>query len=202
MNHQGQRIAVASLMLISLLSGHALTAQESPSPQTMEKSNQARIYTSYNLWYEKPDRMYCVNYARGARIPAGTEVMHVDIGRKVFKRHPLIRFTTKDNREYTIYFNKKFHPGVTIEEFKDRLFTKKSFAELTKGLTEKEIESIKKGRLVTGMSKQAVLITMGYPPEHQTPSLDESQWYYWANRFRKEAVRFDENGRTSQVPIE
>ena len=202
MNHQRQRIAIGLLLLISLLSGRALRAQEPASSQTTKENKQAKIYTSYDLWYEKPDRIYCVNYARGARIPAGTEVVSVDVGRKTFKRHPLIRFTTRDNKEYTIYFNKKFHPGVAIEEFKDRLFTKKSFEELTEGLTEKEIASIKKGRLVTGMSKQAVLIARGYPPEHVTPSLEEDQWYYWANRFRKEAVRFDENGRTSQVPIE
>ena len=33
-----------------------------------------KIYTTYNMWYEKPYRMHCINYKTGNRIPAGSTV--------------------------------------------------------------------------------------------------------------------------------
>ncbi len=31
---------------------------------------------------------------------------------------------------------------------------------------------------------------MGYPPPHETPSLDADRWVYWTNRFNRMAVLF------------
>ncbi len=163
-----------------------------------EPDASGKLYTSYNLWYENPEKMSCINYHRGAMIPAGTEVSSVTIGKRVFKQ--AITFTTaKDKVTYWIYFGKKFHPGVTIGTFKDRLFTEKSFDKLTEGLTEEEIAYVKRGELSTGMGKQAVLIARGYPPEHKTASIESNRWLYWESRFSKVAVQFDENGRVSYI---
>jgi hypothetical protein len=197
-------VSFASIAFGLLLSSVHLqgSARGEPEGTASEKDvATAKVYTAYNLWYEKPERLYCVNYHRGTMIPAGTEVASVKVARKLFKRNPAISFTTvKSGEEFTIFFNKKFHPGMTAEEFKDRLLTTKPFEELTKDLTEKEIKCIKTGKLTTGLSKEAVLIARGYPPEHKTSNLESDRWLYWENRFRKVAVHFDENGRTDEVP--
>jgi len=36
-----------------------------------------------------------------------------------------------------------------------------------------------------------VLMSLGYPPVHRTPSLDAPQWTYWENRWVSYVVYFD-----------
>jgi hypothetical protein len=87
------------------------------------------------------------------------------------------------------------------------MFTTKNFEALTAGLSGMEIDAIKKGVLVNGMSKRAVLICYGPPPEHYTPNQNASTWYYWANRKDKIEIKFDQDGKlalgdqSSQVDI-
>ena len=77
------------------------------------------------------------------------------------------------------------------------MFTSKNFGQLTKDFNTSEIEAIKEGIIVIGMSKKAVLVSYGHPPEHKTQNLkNSSSWYYWMNRFRSKAISFDENGKT------
>lgn len=188
-------------VLIPALSVGPARGEEPQSTKQAQASSGGKIYTAYNLWYEKPEKIYSINYKRGGMLPAGTELSSVEVGSKRAKR-PFVRLiTAKDDAPYTIYIQKKFHPGVTVERFKERMVTNKPLHELTEGLTEKEIEAIKQGRLVVGMSKEAVLICRGYPPEHKTPSVEANQWLYWEDRFRTKAVHFDKTGRTQRPEI-
>lgn len=167
-----------------------------------------RFYTAYNIWYEagKENSLWCINYKTGVMIPAGAEVKNVRIvpsvtGRKQGGGMTAIYFVTEnDGQKYWVNFNQNFHPGKTIQDYKDMMFTTKTFAELTGGMSETEIQGIKKGIVKIGMSKEAVLIAFGYPPEHKTPSLEESVWLYWMNRFRTKAINFDSDNRAMAIP--
>jgi hypothetical protein len=152
-----------------------------------------KLYTAYNIW--KTSKMLCINYKHGYDIiPAGTEVKGVHIWQS--GRTSFIRFkTVKDGREYTIGFFEKWHPKKKIKDYRDKMFTIKNFEDLTKGLTETEIRAIKKGVLVNGMSKRAVLICYGHPPEHYTPNQDANTWHYWMNRIKKITLLFNEDNR-------
>lgn len=162
-------------------------------------------YTAYNMWFEKPERLYAINYKAGNIIPAGTEVKDVQVGsgrKGILRGRPMISFTTvKDGMTYAVEFQGKFHPGLTPEDYAKKMFTDKDFAALTKGMSAAEVEAIKQGKLVVGMSRDAVLVSYGYPPEHVTPSLKNETWTYWMNRFRKKEVYFDKNGRTCRQPV-
>jgi len=188
-------LAAVILGLSTLILGCTREGVKMSAEESSRLGDQAKLYTAYNLWYEKPDRMFVINYRRGIMIPAGTEVTAVRV--KQSSRKPTIKFKTASNRnEYTINFTPKFFPGVTIDEVNERLFSDKPLEERTAGLKPLEIEAIRKGQLVEGMCKEAVLIARGYPPSHETPSLDADVWYYWEGRFVKEVVRFDADGRT------
>jgi len=40
------------------------------------------------------------------------------------------------------------------------------------------------------MSKEAVILAIGYPPEHVTPTLESNTWKYWRTRFATQLVSF------------
>lgn len=41
---------------------------------------------------------------------------------------------------------------------------------------------IQQGQVFQGMTKQGVILALGYPPEHRTPTLEEDVWRYWGNQ--------------------
>ncbi|OGR61649.1 MAG: hypothetical protein A2X36_01070 [Elusimicrobia bacterium GWA2_69_24] len=60
-------------------------------------------------------------------------------------------------------------------------------------------KGVKEGLVSVGMSKQGVLTAYGIPARHKTPSLDETVWFYWKNRFRTKAIGFDEQGLVREI---
>ena len=64
--------------------------------------------------------------------------------------------------------------------------------------SESERRHILAGTVDVGMSKDAVILALGHPPKHKTPSLDANQWRYWQNRFNTFVVEFD-GGKVSQI---
>ena len=158
-----------------------------------EEVKEPTLYTAYNIW--KASKMKCINFKQGTDIiPAGTEVNDVRLWGQ-YRDSPLDFTTVKDGRKYTIGFTKRWHPKKSMEDYRDMMFTTKNFEALTEGLSEMEIDAIKKGVLVNGMSKRAVLICYGPPPEHYTPNQNASTWYYWANRKDKIEIKFDPDGK-------
>lgn len=61
-----------------------------------------------------------------------------------------------------------------------------------------EQEGIKNGEAEVGMSKEAVLVALGYPATHRTPSIEENIWEYWQTGRKVYSVEFESN-RVSQV---
>ena len=146
-----------------------------------------RLYTAYNIWFESPTKVYSTNYQKGNILPAGSEVK--DVKRSKDK----LEFTdvTLDLR-FTFEFVDKHHPGLTGEQWMARFLTTQDFAALSQGLTSEEIKAIRAGEMKAGMSKKAVLLAAGYPPEVGTASTKLDTWKYWRHRFGSYPVRFSE----------
>jgi len=147
-------------------------------------------YTAYNIWYEQPVKIWSTNYQKGHLLPAGTAIKNVRPSRKS------LRFTAVEtNITYTIFFVPNHHPGLAGGQVYDRLLTDKNFGQLTEGFSESEIEAIEIGKVVNGMSKAAVIVCYGYPPESGTPTMKAKTWKYWQSRFSDFEVEFDEDGK-------
>lgn len=160
-----------------------------------------QIYTAYNIWYELPERIYCINYRRGQIIRVGSPVSSVRFITRMFRKYPAVRFTLVGRREcFDVYFNDGYHPGMSLTQFRDRLLSVVPFEELTRGLTHHELACVRRGEVAPGMSRRAVLLARGYPPEHRTPSLESSTWIYWDSRFHATEVHFDARGQTTAPP--
>ncbi len=59
--------------------------------------------------------------------------------------------------------------------------------------------AIRAGKVALGMSKEQVLVAVGYPPMHQTPSLEALQWKYWHTSFGSYLLVWDGSGRLKDV---
>jgi len=181
------RIAITILILFAFVAAAGLAISEA--------DKEPALYTAYNIW--RASKMKCINFKQGVDIiPAGTEVRGVKI-KKQEPFSPFLVFTTVgDGRTYKIGFTERWHPKKSIKDYRQMMFTTQNFEALTEGLSDIEIDAIKKGVLVSGMSKRAVLICYGPPPEHYTPDQDAKTWYYWANRKDKIAINFDRHHKT------
>ena len=89
--------------------------------------NDGSLYTAQNIWYEigKEKSLWCINYKTGMIIPAGTQVKNVKIiksfiARRTNPQGQVIFFeTVKNQKEYWVKFVSKYHPGKTIDEYKN-----------------------------------------------------------------------------------
>lgn len=178
------KIGSAVLLFFLLFSVEPLFAQN--------EQTDAALYTAYNIWFEKAEKIYSINYKKGNIIPVGTAVDQVNI---ITAPAPHIQFRVMEwNQIFNIYFESRYYPDLTIEQLMERTFTSKNFETLVQNLTSVEIDGIKNAKILSGMSKQAVLIAYGFPPSHMTTTLDMNTWTYWRNRWVKDLVEFDEQG--------
>jgi hypothetical protein len=60
-------------------------------------------------------------------------------------------------------------------------------------------EAIQAGRINRGMTRDQVLMSVGYPISSETPRLDATTWRYWVSSFSEFQVVFDDGGRVKEV---
>ena len=189
----------STILLIIVLSAVHCHAKDKAIPEQ-------KLYTAYNIWEWRSFSMRCINYKSGrSMIPAGTEVSEpkiINYCSSPYDCQKIISFkTANNNKKYKIFFTKKYHTGKTIKDYKKNMFTTKNFEELTAGLTKYEINAIKTGVIQNGMSKEAVLICYGPPPEHTTPNRNSNVWLYWRNKKTTERIVFNSKNRTGPENI-
>ena len=158
-----------------------------PSPLTGETR-----YLCCNMHYERTD-VTDVNYLRGTLIPFGTRVQILEVRKNAVKfqpaGHPPITLVQRHGRKV-----------LSMEEYLDRIFLRADphdrLPRIGKGgkqaaEAEKVRKQIEQGVVEPGMTRDQVLMAIGYPPPHRTPSLQAGSWSYWANRWETFDVYFD-----------
>ncbi len=164
--------------------------QEFPSiaPAQVQPVAGKDYFTRYTFREEK-NEYKTTNYARGNIVPINTPVKLISMsGSKMTLR----RLDT--NQEIKV-------------ENEDK-FTKKSIPEIAslllaadktpiEKLPEEVASAVRNGEMRKGMTRELVLLTRGYPPAHETPSIEGDRWVYWSSRFVKQTIVFI-NGRLSE----
>lgn len=146
------------------------------------------FYTTANIWYENPQKIYSTNYHRGAIIPAGSKVTKIKVsGNK-------IQFVVENSSSFKIIYLKKYSSRhMNIWDYFKQYFSESNPMRKDgpyEKFTQDEKEFITMGEIMKGMSKDSVLMSYGYPPGHQTHSLKSNIWIYWVSRFVKRSVYF------------
>jgi hypothetical protein len=60
-------------------------------------------------------------------------------------------------------------------------------------------DAISQARLVRGMTREQVLMSVGYPVSSENHNLDDKTWRFWVNSFSEFRVHFDDSGRVADV---
>ncbi len=176
--------AIAACCAALVLAGCASTG--GPSPIT-DKEGQT-VYTQRNLWFHEGEHI-TTNYQAGTKLPINSRVTITGSSGET------IAIETADGNQYTIV-NVADYTKEDIAGIYDRYFAN-SKVDLSR-FTAQERRAIEKGRIDEGMSKEALLVARGYPPAHETPSLESDSWRYWKKRHDTMIVEFDD-GRVSRV---
>jgi len=191
-------LAVFSLLL--LLAGPTTAAGLAPDSIPLLRMEGHYYFLGHNLHADLGNgKVSSVNYQlRGAMIPWGTEVRIVRV-----YRNSLVFEDVAKRRQYKYGFHWKTRYTVSLEEHLKRTFLE-SDSELRKqveSLSELDKDGIYEGRVKPGMSREGVLIAIGYPPEfaNREELMTDREWLYWINRFERMVVGFGRDGLVNRI---
>jgi hypothetical protein len=161
------------------------------------------VYNKYNIHTQiqtdrRGNQSLSASYANytdpgaGHRIiPPGTALVVDKVGKKG------ITFTVKEAGDRVEFECHEPRMGISSQQYLE-LITSAAPVSLS-GLTKEDQKGIKEGKAFPGMTRNGILVALGYPAAHKTPSLESSSWYYWTNRFKSIAIEFDDRGKVVQV---
>ena len=141
-------------------------------------------YLMTNLHPDARRRVYSVNYSsppRGTLLPICTPVTIERIrGREI-----VFRADTNGMRySYVLHRSTR----VPIEDHVQRYFGTQC-PDISM-MSPEDQAGIQNGQVYQGMTKQGVVMAIGYPPEHRTPTLEGDVWMYWATKSNRFEVYF------------
>jgi serine/threonine-protein kinase len=167
----------------------AASSLRSVSSLPLLASGGAERYTLVNLHPEKT-RLYDVNYQRSGFIPLCTRV-HID------QQDPkVVRFTVVETGQRYEYVHHHVIPDFQANV--DRVFGYSCVRGHAATLSSLDQQGIREGRVLPGMTKEGVILAIGYPPEHKTPSTASNDWRYWTGTLSTMVVQF-EDGRVTNI---
>jgi len=168
-----------------------VAACKTAAPPGLLQEYQGRsLMTCCNIHYET-DEVNDANYFVGTTIPAGTPVQVQGMtGSSITftangKKLTLVHSYGRDQESIQQYVNKILVP----DDPKARLAAFPHAAQ----------QAIHDGRVEKGMTREQVIMSLGYPPTHRTASTTSNEWTYWYNRWVTYKVQFDDRGVVSNV---
>jgi len=158
------------------------------APLPIEPAVGQDYVTRYTFRHEKNEHI-TTNYGRGVVVPINTPVKIVSMSG-------------------SLLVLKRGDTGQEIKVKNEEKYTKKSIKEIAalmlasdktpiEQVPEPFATAIRNGEMRKGMTKELVLMARGYPPAHETPSIEGDRWVYWSSRFVKQTIVFTD-GRLSE----
>ena len=183
-------IATRILLAATLAASIGLTACHKAASEPAPRLEPEGRFTCCNLRYDG-DEVSDANYWVGETIPAGTpikiesvkphQVTIVAGGKKLTLKH---EYGTKDE---------------SFEQYLQKIFVRYDPRRRIGELPDEVQSAIAKAKVERGMTREQVLLSLGYPPAHRTPSLKDLEWTYWYNHWVTYKVLFDQRGKVTAV---
>jgi hypothetical protein len=154
------------------------------------EAKQEGVYSQHGFYAEKGVN-FTTNYAAGACYPVNKKFDLLDIDHRLFGKGDTMKVVDLESGSKLDIRNVDKHTGKTIEEISARMFGDNP-VDLSSHSPAIQA-AIKKCDIIVGMTKEEVLLARGYPPVHETPSLDSDTWTYWYKRLSKGTINFKDN---------
>ncbi len=198
MKKQGLLALLLGSIVVACCSCKSNEASSAPSDssQTVAARADTDVYNKYNVHYISEKGKNKASYANwtdwpGHGILSYNSKIRVD---SLGKTIDLVDVSTGKVIEMEFHSGRM---GMSAKEYVD-LITSPTPVNY-EGLSDVDRQGIQAGKAMVGMSKQGVLVALGYPAKHQTPSIDQNRWVYWKGRFETYAVEFDNGGKVASI---
>lgn len=172
-----RKVRVAVVMTSFILTWLSLGLAAGPAGDSV-------YYTRVGFYYDKGVHK-TTNYLYGTWVPINTEVELLK------KKRTYITIRIVGTGEEVKILNVKEYSGEKIDGIFERMFSKEA-TDLS-AYSPEHVKNIKAGIFEPGMTKEEVILSIGYPPKHRTPSLDQNSWRYWRNRWNTVLLNFKED---------
>lgn len=171
-------IAFLQPCLAAAGSRYLAAVAEDPIPEAGKE-----YYVRHTFMYEKGVHK-ATNYWRGILVPINTGAHLVTIDQKSL----VLRLATGETVRVE---NVPEHTRCDLATLARRMLSRTPVP--VERFDKATAAAIKNGVLRFGMTREQVIMARGYPPGHETPTLDLDSWKYWSNRFSYQTIVF-ENG--------
>jgi len=88
---------------------------------------------------------------------------------------------------------------LSLADFAQRYVVTEDPALKIAGYPAKIQDAIKRAKITPGMTREQVLMALGYPISSENPDLSADLWRYWLSSFAEFQVQFDGNGRVREI---
>jgi hypothetical protein len=178
-------VVVSALIAVSVMGCRATV------PPEVLKAYQGRmLYTCCNMHYESGD-INDANYYVGTLLPLGSQatVQKLTARSVTFAAdgHPLTLTQAYGTAQES--FQAYLDKVLVSDDPKVKLATWPQAVQ----------DAVRQAHVEVGMTRDEVIMSLGYPPTHRTPSLNDTTWTYWYNRWVTYQVVFDESGKVRQI---
>ena len=178
------RFTFAALIALALLTVPASASE----PETVRTLMGRDAYTMTVLHPDEArSRLYTVNYQLPGYLPLCTRVriQTLTADEMTFK-------VIETGRVYE-YLNHRSNRA-PLENHLMKFFGRSCDPRAIERLSARDQEGIALGKGLPGMTKEGILLAMGYPPEHRTPNLKLPEWIFWRSRFDTFKLHFNAEG--------
>ena len=167
------------------------------SHQPFNSAATDKYYLKNNLHAQVGPRDAKASYANWTDPGAGHIIIPVNTQVEIGKfRKGLVIKNLTDGQKIFFEFHSR-NMGMSVDKYIHLIASPTSVS--LGGLSNIDRKGIKEGKVYAGMTKQGVRVALGYPAVHRTPSLEDSTWIYWRNRFQTVAVEFDQGGKVAHI---
>lgn len=188
------RTARTGIALLSCLFFLVCAGCSSPGGTVPQESR----YTRYNLHYISQKGNNVASYANFTDYE-GHDFLPYNTKVEVKKWKRGYEITAVDSGMVILFdYSSKNMDGMIGSDYLDLILSASPVS--YSDLTPEDEQGIRQGKPIVGMTKQGIMIALGYPAKHRTPSLDDNTWAYWRGRLGEpKLVNFDGSGKVVSI---
>ena len=160
--------------------------------------------SAFSVAEDKPAGFLCCNMrSDGSWI---SDINYDENGKKIIPVGTPIKVTGYGHYRVKVDINGKgqaigndYSRDLALEAFAKRYVVADDPAAKIAAYPKKIQDAIAQARIVPGMTREQVLMSVGYPVSSENHHLEDKTWRFWISSFQEFRVKFDDSGRVTDV---